>query len=125
MTSWQTEADYRYSLSLTWHEWAWEFLRRSSAYRLAWAEFVAAAVVDRAALQVMINARFNLDLPVDPDLSVADWHACLGQRALPWTRTPWNSEPRVLLPGDPIPTPVVEHRGQVVYHKMTVCFDLT
>jgi Uncharacterized conserved protein (DUF2285) len=36
MPNWRNLEDYRYTASLTFQQWAWEFLRRSRAYRELW-----------------------------------------------------------------------------------------
>lgn len=41
MPDWRNPADYEYSENLALHDWAWEFLRRSDAYREAWERLAA------------------------------------------------------------------------------------
>lgn len=44
---WQNDSDYAYTENLGDREWAWEFLRRSKAYRAAWVEYTKIPVDDR------------------------------------------------------------------------------
>lgn len=121
MPDWRNPEDYAYTERLSLHAWAWEFLRRSTAYRLAWTRFVAAEKAHLEALPTTdrsvelyeemwiafraASEEFGLFQPVDPDVSIIDtdkirWWNAVGVRVLtswnqpgPVDRTPWPGFP--------------------------------
>jgi hypothetical protein len=107
MPDWRNPDDYAYAEKLRLHDWAWEFLRRSHAYRLAWDRFLIAAAADKRVAYESASGEFGLVEPVDPDLSAAEtgevsWWEAVGVRILadwsPSTREnqPWPGFPRVI-----------------------------
>ncbi|HEY0511488.1 MAG TPA: DUF6499 domain-containing protein [Thermoanaerobaculia bacterium] len=85
MPDWHNPDDYDYAEKLQLHDWAWEFLRRNPAYRLAWDRFLVAVESDRRAVLASqpdkglydamdlaykaASEEFGLIKPVDPDHS--------------------------------------------------------
>jgi transcriptional regulator len=78
---WRSETDYAYLADLPTHDWAWELLRRSAAYRASWVrqqdaerEFEGDRRVGRDRLFQADEeiAGFGLFPPKDPDLRACD-----------------------------------------------------
>lgn len=88
MQNWTVPDDYAYTAKLRLHAWAWELLRRSSAYRLAWDRYKKAHDDDLQALitkgfvrelreemqaaHSAASRKFGLWEPVNPDLSAVE-----------------------------------------------------
>ncbi len=83
MPDWRNPEDYAYCQGISWHDWAWEFLRRNPAYARAWracqeaqAAIAAAPECDR---QAAVDSRdreyravgdtWGLARPLDPTFS--------------------------------------------------------
>ena len=130
---WRSEADYAYLAELPMHDWAWELLRRSGAYRLAWErredaerEFKANRRVGRDRLFEAEEALadFGLFDPLDPSLRACDlryaprWRSAIAVSMmqnivdLDWSGEHWPGYPNDIFLGFDFTKPIepqIEH----------------
>lgn len=105
---WRSPEDYAYCENLTLHNWAWEFLRRNSAYRAGWAEIHSDNPSENELIERRkeLGAIAGLGLAADPDLTVFEadvfWMEGAGVKMIwKWSAMEKEGEPLPPWPGHP------------------------
>lgn len=104
MVDWRKPEDYEYTLGLSLHQWAWEFLRRNPAYRAGFKELMdigeglrGKKVGEAASLPVKIfenpfYRRFGLSAAIDPDTPAPSAKVNWAGPPIPFVVNKWSED---------------------------------